>query len=1379
MTSLRLVRAALSAAALAALVALLAVLRDADRAITASLGRLSLGPFGSADVGVRLTPAAALLLVLVTGLGAVVGTYCVRNLAGQYRLGRFAALELGAVAALSLAVTATSLPLLAAGWTLGGLAVGALVAHAGSTTARDASRLVRTRLLAGDALLWIATGLLGWRLGTLDLAALPAAVPSAPAWLVTVSALLVVGAGIVRSALVPAHRWLPETAEAPSPVSALLHAGLVNGVGVLALAVWPLLQAAPVARGALLLAGGSTALLGTAQMRVRPDVKGRLAASTSAQMGYLGVQAALGLPAPVLTHVVGHGLWKASAFLGAGGAVDRVRRGAHPAARPSAARVTVVAAGAVAVVAVGATVPGPWGHVLGRGPAELVPLAVAALAAGAALLAARTPLRALAVVVAVLAYLLGIRTAAALEPSLAPSAAWGEPGALPLTLVVAALSAAGALAWWADRQLAAGRWPSLAARIARTSLPPTRAGDLLAARPAVAAAQPAADAAAVERVRGQATTAADVVGPTFPLAAFVASNPLAGLENLPFRDALAVAARTWGSAPGPDAALLRAALADGRISGADLDRSANALDLLDAGPVHVGGRELPRADVVRALLLADPASEELLAEVARLGVTPPAADPRTPLEALAATGRAGTRLDVRARSVVSALCARVFGDPVWPAPDALWSGLRAEADGLDQALGLRGAGAAVAALPADPAAAVAALLDRLAVPDADRVGLLSRLLAREPGWAAHVAWRARQGVEGGDVLELIAARLAVEVLVAQAHGPRVLGLPAVTWAELQGVTTPAAARPLADACAALDLSPAALDPASLATLQALREDLDDVTLGQVRLRVLEETFRRPLLAALAQRARGLAAEPASALEHPATTVAEGGPDAQLVTCIDVRSERLRRHLEALGPWETLGAAGFFGLALHHVGPAASGGDRCPALLRPTRTVAAVGQAEPEGPAHAVEARPFAPFALAEAAGWITGPLAVLRTVAPRVEPAIGPDSAPLEVFSGTGFPVHEAVDAAEGLLRSAGLLEPAPVVVLAGHGGAAANNPHVAAYDCGACGGWAGDVNARAMAAVLNDERVRAGLAARGLVLPATTRFVAGLHDTTRDVVHLLDADGLSPEQASIVARLREDLGRAGELVAAERAPQLPGAGERTGEALRRHLEARAVDWAQPRPEWGLAGNASMIIGPRALTAGLDLQGRVFLQSYRPDADPDGSVLEGLLAAPLVVGQWINLQYWCSTVDPERFGAGDKTTHNAVAPAEGEPVALTGVLTGTRGDLRIGLPWQGVGATAPRDGRWTEAPLHEPLRLLAVVAAAPQTIEAVLTRRPDVARLVLGEWIALTAVDPGTGRLWRRDADLGWLPLPVVTPVGDTSVPTSAHDDSEPAGRER
>jgi uncharacterized protein YbcC (UPF0753/DUF2309 family) len=157
----------------------------------------------------------------------------------------------------------------------------------------------------------------------------------------------------------------------------------------------------------------------------------------------------------------------------------------------------------------------------------------------------------------------------------------------------------------------------------------------------------------------------------------------------------------------------------------------------------------------------------------------------------------------------------------------------------------------------------------------------------------------------------------------------------------------------------------------------------------------------------------------------------------------------------------------------------------------------------------------------------------------------------------------------------------------------------------------------------------------------------------------------------------------------------------------------------------------------------------VFLHSYDPALDIDGSVLELILTAPTVVAQWINNQYYFSTVDPDRFGAGDKTTHNVVGDL--------GVLTGAGGDLRVGLPWQGVYRARPdRDAaEWA----HEPLRLQVLVYADPEAVSAVLDRHSAVRQLVAHEWIALAVIDPSTGEALALGTDLAWHPWDAERPT--------------------
>jgi uncharacterized protein YbcC (UPF0753/DUF2309 family) len=157
------------------------------------------------------------------------------------------------------------------------------------------------------------------------------------------------------------------------------------------------------------------------------------------------------------------------------------------------------------------------------------------------------------------------------------------------------------------------------------------------------------------------------------------------------------------------------------------------------------------------------------------------------------------------------------------------------------------------------------------------------------------------------------------------------------------------------------------------------------------------------------------------------------------------------------------------------------------------------------------------------------------------------------------------------------------------------------------------------------------------------------------------------------------------------------------------------------RPEWGLASNAAFVVGPRSLTAGLDLACRVFLHSYDAEADGDGSALETIMTAPLVVGVWISAQYYFSAVDPDQFGAGDKTLHN--------PVGGIGVMLGEGGDLQVGLPAQAVGVGHRR--------MHQSLRLLAVIQAPLDRIDAIIERNEVLRDLIGGKWMTVAGRSHG------------------------------------------
>ncbi len=487
---------------------------------------------------------------------------------------------------------------------------------------------------------------------------------------------------------------------------------------------------------------------------------------------------------------------------------------------------------------------------------------------------------------------------------------------------------------------------------------------------------------------------------------------------------------------------------------------------------------------------------------------------------------------------------------------------------------------------------------------------------------------------------------------------------------------------------------------------------------------------------------------------------EHRPQAQVVFCIDEREESIRRHLEELNPEiETLGAAGFFGVVInwralddHDVTAL------CPIVATPVHEVREVPRGSEERSfAHHLEGLhrwhrltaayqetrrnlltsaigmiAAIPVMLAAAVGMVLRPTRywrLLGNLQSRLVPGVATEVAvtttdgemtPTPEHNRLGFTDAEQADRVAALMRNIGLVSGfAPLVVLMAHGSTSQNNPHEHAHDCGACSGRHGGPNARSYAAMANRPVVRQLLAARGITVPEDTWFLGAQHNTADESITFFDTDLIPAMLADDFTRMRADLERSALWSAHERCRRFASAPkDGTLERSLAHVAERAYDFSQVRPEWGHATNAAAIVGRRSVSQGVFLDRRSFLVSYDPTIDPDGRILEGVLLAVGPVGAGINLEYYFSTVDRERFGCGTKVPHNVTG--------MFAVMEGTGSDLRTGLPKQ-----------MTE--IHEPVRLQIVVEASTAILGAIYGRQESLRELIGNEWVHVIAKDPDTG----------------------------------------
>ena len=774
-----------------------------------------------------------------------------------------------------------------------------------------------------------------------------------------------------------------------------------------------------------------------------------------------------------------------------------------------------------------------------------------------------------------------------------------------------------------------------------------------------------------------ADRAARAIPPLWPLASSVAVNPFLGQTAEPLAMTDARLARVAGVSVTMPASWYLDRIARGDITDRDLS------DALSAAPAELRSAGLAKlkaaARAPEPTISALPTVADLAANVSRIDWP----------------GLIAERFGAWASGHFDE------GQALWAAPRgktayAAWRAI-ATHDLTPEILGLSGFAAFVSEASEDAAVARARATDRLGLQADAMETYFHRLLVTLGGWAQYARfklWRAELGGETDDTIgDILTIRLLWEEALFERYGEQI----ARKWEDARAEYA------------------APIVPSSHAAVKS----------------VLQEAYERATQRGLAEK-----------LAAPALRSVERRPALQVAFCIDVRSEVFRRALEGVDPGiQTLGFAGFFGLAAEHRGFASDVRERrMPVLLNPSLLTCSGGPVDADADRTrrlaARAKRAWGRFKLAAVSSFAfveaTGPIyaAELFRDALRLESRPTPTDPPPRFDP--PLDLSTRAGAAETVLKAMSLTANfARLVVFAGHGANVVNNPHARGLHCGACGGYSGEVNARLLAALLNDQDVRIVLSSRDINIPADTLFLAALHDTTTDKVTMYADDHPSESHRKDLEKAKVWLEAAGKVSRGERALGLPRA------RVQRDIRRRSRDWAEVRPEWGLAGCSAFIAAPRSRTSGRSLEGRAFLHDYDWKQDKGFGVLELIMTAPVVVASWISLQYYGSTVAPEVFGGGNKLLHNVTGGI--------GVMEGNGGLIRAGLPWQSV-----HDG---SRYVHEPLRLSVCIEAPRAAMTEILRRNDGVRALFDNRWLHLLALDDTGGLAWRYDGDLRWTRL--------------------------
>ncbi|PTQ81932.1 hypothetical protein C8R21_107113 [Nitrosospira multiformis] len=490
---------------------------------------------------------------------------------------------------------------------------------------------------------------------------------------------------------------------------------------------------------------------------------------------------------------------------------------------------------------------------------------------------------------------------------------------------------------------------------------------------------------------------------------------------------------------------------------------------------------------------------------------------------------------------------------------------------------------------------------------------------------------------------------------------------------------------------------------------------------------------------------------------------------QTYFCIDDRLTSFRRYLEQLDPdCETFTTAGFFNVELYYQPENGKFYTKCcPAPVFPKFLVKEIGNKQKikkEVHFSKLTHSLFQGWFISQTIGFVSALRLALNVFKPGAMPAMASSYShvdkdarltienkdPNDKENGLqiGYTIDEMVQRVQGVLTSTGLNGVdktfAPIVYMIGHGASSVNNPHYTAYDCGACGGRPGSVNARTFCYMANHPKVREALKERGVVIPPTTQFLPGLHDTTRDEVAFFDEEILSEENAGKHRRNTLVINEALDLHAKERSRRLVSIDTKMSpKEIHEEIRRRSVSLFEPRPELNHATNAVSIIGRRSITENLFLDRRASTSTYDYRTDPEGKFLTMSMGPIALVMGGIDLEYFFSRTDNHKMGAGTKLPHNVMG--------LIGVANGADGDLRTGLPSQMI-------------EIHDPVRLLVIIEHYPDVALKVIKSQTANYSFYENYWVHCLVVHPDTGELWLyKDGSFSKIYKPLLNDLETVS----------------